>query len=125
MVLIDTHALIWALYEPSSLTSTAREAIMKNDCVISIASLWEMSIKIAKGQLILKDTIVEIADRCLHMGVDILPILPEDCQRIQDLPDIHKDPFDRIIIAQALIRDIPLITKDEHIWQYDDVEKIW
>ena len=125
MVLIDTHALIWALYEPSFLTPAAKEAIMKNDCVVSIASLWEMSIKIAKGQLILKDTIVEIANRCLHMGVDILPILPEDCQRIQNLPDIHKDPFDRIIIAQALVRDIPLVTKDEYIWQYNSVEKIW
>lgn len=125
MVLIDTHALIWALYEPAHLTDAARGAIADNDCAVSIASLWEMSIKVAKEQLVLKDTIIGIANRCVQMGVDILPISPHDCQRIQALPFIHKDPFDRIIMAQAIERGIPLITKDENIWKYDEVKKIW
>lgn len=76
MVLLDTHVLIWALYDPDQLSHAARDAIRNNDCSVSIASIWEMSIKIAKGQLVLKDTIVQIAGRCLNMGVDIMPITP-------------------------------------------------
>lgn len=125
MVLIDAHVLIWALYEPAHLSEPARNAISDNDCSVSIASLWEISIKAAKGQIVLRDTIMGIADRCVQMGVELLPITPADCQRIQDMPFIHKDPFDRIIMAQAMERDVPLITKDENIWKYGEVKKIW
>ena len=126
MVIIDTHALIWALYAPEQLSGAAAAAIRQNDCCVSIASLWEMSIKVTKGQLVLRDTITEIARRCLDMGVDILPITPEHCQRLQQLPLYHGDPFDRLIMAQALVEDCPLVTKDEKIWKgYDEVKKIW
>ncbi|MBR0368346.1 MAG: type II toxin-antitoxin system VapC family toxin [Clostridia bacterium] len=126
MVLIDTHALIWALYDPEQLSEAAVAAISKGDCCISVVSLWEMSIKAAKGQLILKDSIVDIAGRCTKMGVDILSISPEHCQRLQSLPAYHKDPFDRMLIAQAIVEGFPLVTKDDNIWKgYDDLEKIW
>ena len=85
-----------------------------------------MSIKVAKGQLLLKDSIPDIAHRCTEMGVDILGITPEHCQRLQSLPTYHKDPFDRMLIAQAVVEDLPLVTKDENIWKgYDILEKIW
>lgn len=126
MVLIDTHVLIWALYDSDQLSAGAKDAIARGDCCVSIASLWEMSIKIFKGQLVLKDTILEIARRCMEMGVEILPIKPEHCQQLQVLPPYHKDPFDRMIVAQALVEGCPLVTKDENIWKgYDALQKIW
>ena len=57
--------------------------------------------------------------------MDIIPISQSDCQRIRTLPHHHEDPFDRLIMAQAIERGIPLITKDENIWKYKEVEKIW
>ena len=67
----------------------------------------------------------DIAEECGRNAIEILPITPEDCARITLLPHIHSDPFDRLIIAQALERGIPVITKDESIWTYDEVQKIW
>ena len=107
MVLIDTHALIWALYDSGKLSENAASAIRENDCCVSIASLWEMSIKIARGTLRLKDSITDIARRCLAMGVDILAITPEHCQQIQALPDYHRDPFEGSSWPRPWWRAIP------------------
>ena len=126
MVLIDTHVLIWALYESGKLSDRAATAIRENDCCISIASLWEMSIKMSKGTLRLRESITAIAERCLSMGLDILAITPQHCEQIQVLPDYHHDPFDRIIIAQAMVEGYALVTRDENIWKgYDMIDKIW
>lgn len=129
MVLIDTHILLWILSDSRQITEKARKALDENDACISIASLWEMAIKAslkkAEKRLELEETIQQIADRCVSQGIDILPITPTDCEKIRTLPHHHEDPFDRIIIAQASTRDFPLITKDENIWKYGDIEIIW
>ncbi len=126
MVLIDTHALIWALYDSGKLSETAKQAIRQSDCCVSIVSLWEMSIKMSKGSLKLRETITEVADRCVTMGVELLALRPEHFQKLMELPDYHRDPFDRIIMAQSLAEGFPLVTKDENIWAgYPAVGKIW
>ena len=129
MVLIDTHILLWILSDSRQITEKARKALDENDVCISIASLWEMAIKASlkksEKRLELEETIQQIADRCVSQGIDILPITPTDCEKIRTLPHHHEDPFDRIIIAQASTRDFPLITKDENIWKYGDIEIIW
>ena len=126
MILIDTHVLIWALYDSAKLSEIAMKAIEENDCCVSVVSLWEMSIKRSRGSLRLRDSILEIAARCESMGVEILPLKPVHCQKLQELPDYHRDPFDRIIMAQSLVEDYPLVTKDENIWAgYDAVKKLW
>ena len=126
MVPIDTHVLIWALYDPEQLSVSAMKAIRDNDCCVSIASLWEMSVKMAKGRLKLRESIMTVAERCQAMGVEILPITPEHCERFQGLPKYHKDPFDRMIVAQSLAEGYTLVTKDENIRAgYDMIEKIW
>ena len=126
MIIIDTHVLIWALYDSDKLSHVAARAIAENDCCVSIASIWEMSIKIAKGSLRIRDSILKVAERCMEMGVEILPIKPVHCQRLQTLPVYHGDPFDRIIMAQSLEEGYPLVTRDENIWNgYPEVEKIW
>ena len=68
---------------------------------------------------------MDFADLCQSLGIGILPITPLDCERVMRLPHIHEDPFDRMIIAQAATRHIPVVTKDENIWKYPEIEKIW
>jgi len=125
-VIIDTHVLLWMLYDVRQLSAGALRALSENDCCVSIASLWEMSIKQTLGKITLPHTIPEIADKCRQMGVDIIPIAPEHCQRIQTLPLYHNDPFDRIIMAQSLVDRRPLVTRDKKIWDgYPEIDKIW
>ena len=111
------------------LTPGARDAISGNDVCVSIASLWEIAIKASlkreDKRLELKETIQTIAETCEAQGIDIVPITPGDCQRVRMLPHHHEDPFDRLIMAQAIEMGVPLITKDENIWKYKEVEKIW
>lgn len=126
MIIIDTHVLIWALYDSEKLSPKAAQAIRENDCCVSIASLWEMSIKMTKGTLKLRDTILQVAAKCQEMGVEILEITPQHCEKLRTLPDYHRDPFDRIIIAQSCVEKYPLVTRDENIWAgYPEAEKIW
>ena len=86
MILLDTCALIWSLFESDRLSASAEQALRENDRAVSIASLWEMSIKITLGKLHLSKTITEISRLCEESGIDILPITPEDCEMIQSLP---------------------------------------
>lgn len=126
MLLIDTHVFIWMLYHPENLSEYARHAIMNNNLALSIASLWEMSIKKTLGQIEFDETIPELAAICTDQGIDILPIKPEHLQKIQALRLFHRDPFDRLIIAQSLIEGCPLITHDGKIKKgYPEVNVIW
>lgn len=125
MILLDTCALIWSIFETEKLSSAARNAILNNPCTISIVSLWEIAIKTGLGKLELSKSISEIADLCADRGVEILPITPEACEVLQHLPPIHKDPFDRMIIAQAMTRGLPLLTEDSNIQRYETLETIW
>ena len=125
MILLDTCVLIWSLFESDRLSTAAKQALQENDRIVSIASLWEMSIKITLGKLHLSQTITEIAELCEKSGIDILPIIPEDCAAIQALPLIHKDPFDRIIMAQSIRKGAGIVTDDDKIRQYRMVKTIW
>lgn len=124
MVIIDTHVMLWMLYDVRQLSPVARKALAEEDSCVSIASLWELSIKQTLGKISLPHTIPQIAEKCKQMGVDIVPITPEHCQRIQTLPLYHNDPFDRIIMAQSLVDCRPLVTLDKKIWDdYPEVDK--
>lgn len=125
MILLDTCALIWSLFESDRLSEAAKQALRENDRAVSVASLWEMSIKITLGKLHLSKTITEIAKLCTNSGIEILTITPEDCEAIQALPLIHKDPFDRIIMAQSIRKAASIITDDDKIRQYETVKTIW
>ena len=125
MKLLDTHVLIWMLYEPEKLSERAKGAIAMGDNAVSIASLWELSIKISLGKLKLRDSLTRIAGTCKQMGISILNITPEHCQKIQHLGDIHRDPFDRMIVSQAACEGMTVISKDDNIQKYPDVEVIW
>ena len=91
---------------------------------MSIASLWEIAIKQSIGKLELKNSIQEIADDCTKSDIDILAIAPRHLDAIRSLPDIHRDPFDRLIVAQAICEELTIITKDSRIAEYD-VQTVW
>ena len=129
MVLMDTHALLWAMGDDERLSATAKQFIGQNITAISIVSLWEMAIKASlprkEKRLHLDRSIPEFRQFCEIYGIEILPITGEDCERIRTLQHIHEDPFDRMIIAQAIVRKLPIVTKDENIHKYSEVISIW
>lgn len=118
--LIDTHALIWFLNGDDDLSDHAREVIEESDVInfVSIASFWEMAIKISLGKLELKRPFAEILVQIENSGFQILPIAFEDTLTLSNLPFHHRDPFDRIIISQSLNNKLTIISKDRHFSAY-------
>ncbi|MBS0633997.1 MAG: type II toxin-antitoxin system VapC family toxin [Verrucomicrobia bacterium] len=115
--LLDTHVLLWWLTNPEELSQKAHKIIADKDNSISVScvSLWEMSIKKSLGRLNLPLNILEIMH---NEGFKILSIGPEEALGISDLPFIHQDPFDRMLVMQAKMHDFVLITRDTHIMKY-------
>ncbi len=117
-LLLDTHVLIWSLENNAALSGNARDAIIdgKNMVFVSAVSVWEISIKKAMGKLIAPDNLQE--EIGLHRFTP-LNINIEHANLAGELPAIHKDPFDRMLIAQAMIEKLTLVTGDKIIPQYD------
>ena len=125
MYILDTNALIGTLFNPDFLSVTARKVIeTDNDLYVSIASLWEISIKQSIGKLDIDASPIDISSTCEEMDIHMLPISPQHLSLIQKLPDIHRDPFDRLIIAQATYEGAVIITKDSIMPKYE-VKTIW
>lgn len=118
--LLDTHTLIWFLEGSPELSLTARQAIESENGFnyVSIASLWEMAVKISVGKLELKAPFTQIANQLSANGFRILSITFQDTVIISSLPLHHRDPFDRIIIAQAITNGLTVITADQHFPAY-------
>lgn len=115
--LLDTHALLWALGEPGTLAPAAREAIASpaNLIHVSIASLWECTIKASIGKL---DLPPDFLDVIAETGYDALPIRLPHLAAYRSLPMHHRDPFDRLLVAQAQAEALTLITRDQEIAKY-------
>ena len=118
--LIDTHAFLWFIDGNKELSKTARLEIEAEGALNfkSIASLWEIAIKVSLGKLILNTNFNKINDKIIQNGFEILSITFEDTVEVSSLPFHHRDPFDRIIIAQAITNNLTLISKDEHFSKY-------
>ena len=126
MILIDTHVLIWFMFDDTQLSARALSAIREEDKVfVSIASLWEIAIKKSIGKLDIDVSGEELADKCAEAGIDILPIEPKHLDYLSELPNIHNDPFDRLIISQAVSENLSLVSRDEKIAKYPNVKVIW
>ena len=118
-LLLDTHLLLWALGAPSKLPTRARSLVAKGDVYVSAASIWEISIKSALGKLT-ADT-REVLAALGPAGFIELPINGEHAARVLDLPPIHRDPFDRLLVAQALAEPMRLVTNDAVLARYGDI----
>ena len=125
-ILLDTHALIWFINGDSRLPDKSVE-IIKNievKCFVSIASIWEIAIKISLGKLDLNGGFDEISKIMSHYDIEILPLSFEHIHKLLSLEFYHRDPFDRIIIAQSLVENITIVSKDENFPKYE-VQLIW
>ena len=124
--LLDTNALIGLLFYPDVLSENANKIIQESDeLYISIASLWELGIKQSIGKIDIDASAEEIEEACIKLDIRFLPIDPKHIDRMSSLPLIHRDPFDCIIIGQALTEDMILVTKDSIIPQYGEVMTLW
>ncbi|MEM1055733.1 MAG: type II toxin-antitoxin system VapC family toxin [Bacteroidota bacterium] len=126
-VLLDTHALLWFLADDARLGRRA-EALIRDagtDVLVSTASLWEIAIKHSLGKLPLAQPFAEMFPAQLKANdFEILTIQSEHLVRMVGLPFHHRDPFDRLLIAQALAEDIPLLSRDGSFGVYD-VGIVW
>jgi PIN domain nuclease of toxin-antitoxin system len=125
--LLDTHAYLWAVDDSSRLSRRALEIIEgeANDLVLSIASLWEIAIKLSIGKLKTRPTFEELAVVTpAARGVTILPITPEHLDFVIQLSLHHRDPFDRLLIAQGDTEGIPILSRDTAFDRYNIV-RVW
>lgn len=126
-VLIDTHAFLWWDLDDQRLSEKADEVIRdgRNDVVVSAGSIWEVAIKAVRGRLDLPADLDEyFSDRLRRYRWTPLAIDERHAVRAASLPRIHGDPFDRMLVAQAQLESIPIVTADPAIGRYE-VETIW
>lgn len=126
-ILLDTHTLIWWSLETHKLSISARSLLedVENNLFVSVVSIWEMQIKNQMGKLTLIMPLPEIIESQKETNnLQILPLELSHIYTLKDLPYYHRDPFDRILIAQAVFEKMPLLSIDEIIDAYS-VQRIW
>ena len=126
-LLIDTHIFLWWNTEPARLSDAARDALMDpaNALFLSVVSLWEMQIKIQLGKLSVPPSLsVVVEQNRITNQLQLLGLLPEHIYALDTLMALHKDPFDRLLVAQTLIEEMILVTADSHVSAYP-VTTLW
>jgi len=122
-ILLDTHLFIWWLKEDNQLSSKARDVILNADIIyVSSVSIWEAAIKIQLGKL--TANIHELVQAIGSEGFVELPLLAKQAALVTTLPPIHRDPFDRMLIAQAISEPLRFFTSDELLKQYSELVEI-
>jgi len=122
--LLDTHILIWWLTDDSRLSQKVRDILVNPDnyVLVSVASAWEISIKLKSNKQFKMS--ISLKDCFTKAGFEILPIKLEHSFVVNELPMIHKDPFNRMLVAQAISEECVLISADKKIKQYSEVTTI-
>jgi PIN domain nuclease of toxin-antitoxin system len=120
--LLDTSIALTALAEPGSLSRSSRRAVLRGPNVLSVVSYWEVLLKSMKGSLDVGDLRAWWHDALEQLVATPLPLRLEHVARVYTLPPIHKDPFDRILIAQAAAEGLALVTSDDHILLYGSAQ---
>lgn len=125
-VLLDTHAFIWWFEHDRRLSGSAREAVAEAaDVFLSIASCWEIAIKVSRNKLAFALPIDRVIAEQLGLnGFQLLPIDLHDVARVATLPFHHRDPFDRLLVAQALGEELTLVSADPVFRKYG-VKRVW
>jgi PIN domain nuclease of toxin-antitoxin system len=125
--LLDAHSLIWALDDPRKLGKRAVTVLEDpaNELLVSVGTIWEISIKAGLGKLSLSLPYRQWMERASSdLGLSVLPLTLEHAERQMSLPYHHRDPFDRLLVAQCLVEDIPLVSADTVFDQYG-FSRIW
>jgi PIN domain nuclease of toxin-antitoxin system len=117
-ILTDTHALVWALSSPEAIGADARAALAESVFTASVANFWELVLKKEKAGALVADPLPWWEKYVVRMGIPVLAIRTDHIRALAGLPGIHKDPFDRILVAQALAEGLTLASKDAVLGQY-------
>jgi PIN domain nuclease of toxin-antitoxin system len=126
-LLLDTHSLLWVYWNDPKLSTTAAQLVTDptNRVLVSPASYWEIAIKIKTSKLVLRESFLDFVQHAiLDNGFAILPIEPAHCDQLTTLPFHHKDPFDRLLVAQALAEDLPILSIDPILDAYG-IQRLW
>jgi len=118
--LLDTHTFIWFINGQAELSAKARKIIEQKNAgnFISIGSLWEIAIKVSLGKLKMNFDVADLQNEIHNNGFQILPVTFQDTVLLSSLPFHHRDPFDRLLIAQSQTNKLTIITKDEKFSSY-------
>ena len=124
--LLDTHAFLWFASGDTQLPLSVRNKIkdLNQSCYLSIASLWEITIKHQIGKLTLNRTLEELFEFLIRNEIEIIDITLEHLLSLSKLPSVHSDPFDRLIISQAISENLTIITRDKIFKKYK-VKQQW
>jgi PIN domain nuclease of toxin-antitoxin system len=124
--LLDTHAFLWAIADDKRLSRRAQKIFTgPNDLWLSVASFWEILIKVKTGKLPLPEPSGPyLVRKAAENRIEVLPIKLDHVLRIESLEEHHRDPFDRVLIAQSIEEKLPLVTSDPHFERYP-IELIW
>jgi PIN domain nuclease of toxin-antitoxin system len=126
-LLLDTHTFLWAASDPAALGRRARALILDpdNDRVLSVASIWELAIKVGLGKLRIATPLSEmVAHQEAEAALEILDVRREHVLGVQTLPPHHRDPFDRLLVAQCRIEQLDLVSADSALDKYG-IRRIW
>lgn len=127
-ILLDTHCWLWMQVSPDRISAQVQEVLTdpENELFLSAASSWEIAIKWALGKLPLPTPPMEYVPRGLErQGVTGLPVQHRHALHTATLPQHHRDPFDRLLIAQAQLEQLTLLTADEKLGSYEGVDLLW
>ncbi|BAI91890.1 type II toxin-antitoxin system VapC family toxin [Arthrospira platensis NCB002] len=126
-LLLDTHTVLWFFMGNSRLSDKVRDLVEDghNHKLISVATVWEMSIKQSQNKLTLEKTASDYIEEKIRLDdFELLPIQLNHLRILSSLPFYHKDPFDRLLIAQAMQENIPILSKDMAFYAYP-IQRIW
>jgi PIN domain nuclease of toxin-antitoxin system len=121
-LLLDTQMALWALAGHRRLPRAARRLIDAHEVLVSAASIWEIAIKASIGKI--EADPAEVREALAPSGFDELPVTGEHAARVATLPAHHRDPFDRLLVAQSLIEGLVLLTSDEQLAPYGEVVRL-
>ncbi len=126
-IILDTHTFLWYIFGSTQL-STAALALLRNPAnekLLSMASPWEVGIKVSTGKLLLSEPLEAYFDEQMRLNsIKMLPIALKHIERVSTLPFHHRDPFDRMLVAQSLIENMPLVSADAALDDYGIV-RLW
>ena len=117
-LLIDTHVLLWGINAPERVPRAVGQALASpsNQTFVSAVCIWEIAIKARIGKLDAPEDLLDLVGR--HTDFRILDITAAHAWRVRRLPNLHRDPFDQLLVAQALVEDMTVVTHDRSIGQY-------
>lgn len=120
-LLLDTHAFVWADTAPEKLSARAASACQEpaNQLLLSVASVWELQIKVMLGKLTLHKPLRRLIEDWIQQnGLTIVEVRLEHVLRLDAIPPLHKDPFDRLLVAQTLVENYTIVTHDREVARY-------